>query len=307
VIFFDRIEANAETMYILLKGKVKDFSAKTLDELEEDYKRKNPKKPTRIIFKTPSQEIAIPKSLKIPIKQPEENQDAEDAKSNSTASDATPKGDAQGGNPFSLGFSKRLSVIKSLLPLFKKDQEKQSSSDIQKNLRYKKLIQKKRPSLRGTSIDMKDLEKQVDIPLMEQFLKKKNAYFIGNLLKVKFMNFLYPGDTFGVLALKENSLRRRAIIAATNCKLLAITRDDFQKVLEAEKNRLSLKKKIFGGIFNRFSQGQTMLFSHFWSEEHFKLNDIIYDEGEKADTFYLIGEGEVLVKVYFLSLNFLAN
>ena len=283
-------------MFILLKGKLKDFVPKTLDELEEDYQRKNPKRPTRIIFKQPSQESITTKNIKIPHKQAEEQID-EDSKSNiSEDTNPTPRAaDPLAPNQSTSTLTKKLSVIKGLLPFLKKETNTRSANDNLMNLRYKKLITKKRPSLRGSSIDMNDLEKQVDLPLMNEFIKKKNTYFVGNLLKVKFSCFMYPGDVFGILALKENSLRRRSIVAAANSKLIMINKSDFINVLEAEKHRLALKKKTFTTMFNKFTQGQTMLFSHLWTEEHYKLNDVIFEEGEKADHFYLIADGEVLV------------
>jgi len=298
------IEAEADKAYILLKGKIKDFVPKSLDELEEDFKRKNPKKPKRITHKVQAQEVA-PRVSQLLQRKPEKQQEDDDAKSNSSGgSDHEQKVEANLANPTSYTLHKKLHVIKNgILPFLKKEQAKQSASDSLMNLRYKRLIQKKRDSIVANPIDMNDLERQVDPQLMEEFVKKKNTYFISNILKVKFNLFMYPGDAFGVLALKENCLRRRAIVATTSCKLLAIDRESFLKVLDEERLRLALKKKTFLAMFNRFSQSHTLSFSHLWTEEHYGLNDVLFNEGEPSECFYLIGDGEFLVSPYIDFLN----
>lgn len=143
------------------------------------------------------------------------------------------------------------------------------------------------------------IEKNINREIMGLFLKKKVNYFEDSTLKVKFSMRFNPGDCFGVSNVLGQTIKKRAIIAETDCKVLTIKALAFRGVLDSEKRKFAKKIGAFSSLFRKFMNPRIIDFSHFWSEENHKMGEVIYNEGDDATGIYIVGDGEIVLSKKF--------
>ena len=108
------------------------------------------------------------------------------------------------------------------------------------------------------------------------------------------------GEAFGELALRHADAKRMAtIVCKEDCHFGVISKNIFQRALDAHFNRVMNSNLMFfrkHPLFCEWEDAQLEQFYHHVGEKKWVKNQIIYEEGETADFFYLIKEGEVEVK-----------
>lgn len=286
-------------MYIILRGKAKELIPKTIDEIEaeshikygstvnwplhmpapsiSEISRGGPDTPTSgsSMNSTFIPQKGLHSSLTaISEENNEENENLENAK-------------------------KRFRKLKAVLPFLKKINGEKTTVTNAEEYRYKKSIKKNRsilrPILSDDEINREVLEAEFGASIVKEFMKFPRAYFIGGILKVRFSKYLYPGGQCGIRAMRDNSLRSRAVFAEEDCHCLSLHRDDFAAVIESEKALNSDKIEYFKKLFNMYDHRVVSEFSLLWENMMYKTNDIIYHQNEPSDYLYLLASGQVMV------------
>lgn len=110
------------------------------------------------------------------------------------------------------------------------------------------------------------------------------------------INTMEKFQSFGEIALRNNTPRTASAVCKTPCELVSLDKKTFRSVLKAffenqaaEKLEFMRKVPLFKGIPNHHLQG-LLLHLH---EKRLKKGEIIFPEGTKVDTLYIIKEGEV--------------
>lgn len=278
-------------MYIILRGKAKEFAPKGIDEIEEEshykyggfqYLQGVPismpelsKSETPSLSSLPGQQKGQYSSL---------NTISEENEEDNGASEMT---------------KKRLRKLKAVLPFLKKLNMNKNSTQHVEEYRYKRTIKKIRSILKPSAIDeeinVEALERELGCYVADEFKKYPKQYFIGGILKVRFSKFLYPGSQCGLRALRDNSLRSRAVFAEEDCYCVSLCREDFATVLENEKALNIDKIEFFKKMFSMIDEKTAIEFALLWENHPCKTNDVIFQQGEPSNYLYVLCTGEILV------------
>ena len=110
------------------------------------------------------------------------------------------------------------------------------------------------------------------------------------------INTMQKFQSFGEIALRNNTPRTASAACKTPCQLVSLDKKTFGSVLKAffenqaaEKLEFMTKVPLFKGLPNHHLQG-LLLHLH---EKRLKKGEIIFPEGTKVNTLYIIKEGEV--------------
>jgi len=298
-------------MYILLRGKAKEFVPKIIDEIEKESHSKFgggflqnsqagsaiPSLPDRV--ETPTSVASsvhwTNKALHASLNTISE----EEVSETGGTSDAT---------------KKRFRKLKAVLPFLQKmnNGAEKTRAENAEEYRYKKSIKKIRsflkPILSEDEINFEVLEKELGRSVVEEFMKYPKNYFIGGILKIKFSKFLMPGSHCGIRALRDNSLRTRAVFAEDDCYCLSLHRDHFAAVIENEKALNSDKIEFFKKMFNMFDQRSVVEFSLLWENIACKQNEVIFQQNETSNYLYVLSSGEIMViNIFLLTINLISS
>jgi len=119
-------------------------------------------------------------------------------------------------------------------------------------------------------------------------------YNIGNLLK--------DGDFFGELGLLTKKPRRATVLCLEETFLMYLEKTDYKNVVQSvDYGKITKKIEFFERFFLRgFTQDSILKLSYFFLKRKYGLNEVIYEENEKANGCYLIKKGEIAVFIRLL-------
>ncbi|OMJ95888.1 hypothetical protein SteCoe_612 [Stentor coeruleus] len=107
---------------------------------------------------------------------------------------------------------------------------------------------------------------------------------------------LTDGGCFGELALENDKPRQASIKCKTPCHFAYLLKKDYQIVLlrEIRDLRNTIVNFLYSlPLFRNFTKGFLTKISYSLKEKSFKKGQIIYQEGEFSDEFYMVKEGEI--------------
>ena len=128
------------------------------------------------------------------------------------------------------------------------------------------------------------------------------------------LNTLKEGDWFGEIALVQNTLRTATLTSITPCLLLYLSSSQFTSFLSLAPE---LRQRLFDSIISRrtanslkaiplfsflarmengtrtFNEQKLQLLGEMFTFEDYRSNHVVFEEGDKADAFYIIQKGTV--------------
>lgn len=110
------------------------------------------------------------------------------------------------------------------------------------------------------------------------------------------------GEAFGELSLLYNAPRAATITAKTKSILYSLDRDTFNFIVKdaAQKKREKYESSIKQvKILNSVSAYERSQIADAIKEEHFVADELIINQGDNGDVFYMISEGEATAKKVF--------
>ena len=285
-------------MYILLRGRAKEFVPKSIDEIEKESHNKygggflqSSQTGSTIPSLPDLQKVETPTSTTSSVQW--------GTKALHASLNTISEEDVSEGGGTSDATKKRFRKLKAVLPFLQKMNTEKTRVQNAEEYMYKKTIKKVRsilkPILSDEDINLEVLERELGSSVVEEFVKYSRNYFIGGILKVRFSKFLLPGSHCGIRALRDNSLRSRAVFAEDNCYCLSLHRDHFAAVIENEKALNSDKIEFFKKMFNMFDERSVVEFSLLWENQTCKLNDVIFQQNEVSNHLYVLSTGEIMV------------
>jgi len=110
---------------------------------------------------------------------------------------------------------------------------------------------------------------------------------------------LGPGDSFGELALMYTAARAATIVAITDARVMEISRPQFKNILAAASDQMT--KEYFKyldnmEIFDALKDDEKTLLAKALLEKPLTEHEIIFEQGDKGDMFYILVEGTVQVE-----------
>ena len=129
------------------------------------------------------------------------------------------------------------------------------------------------------------------------------------------MNTLKEGDWFGEIALVQNTLRTATLTSITPCLLLYLSKARFIAFLD--QLAPELRQRLIDSIISRrtanslkaiplfsflsrmengtrtFDEQKLQLLGEMFTFEDYRSNHVVFEEGDKADAFYIIQKGTV--------------
>lgn len=141
---------------------------------------------------------------------------------------------------------------------------------------------------------MFDIEKHVDLSKDERSklakIKKYEKYMW--LVNVKTMK---SGDSFGELALVNNSPRAATIKCETDCSFAVIHKPDYDNFIKKLHNKMTQKDINFFNklpIFKHWTTNQIRKLVLGFKYEKFQRNQAVYKQGEPANMVYIAQNGD---------------
>lgn len=110
---------------------------------------------------------------------------------------------------------------------------------------------------------------------------------------------LGPGDSFGELALMYTAARAATIVAISDATVMEISRPQFKNILAAASEQMTkvyFKYLDNMEIFDALKDEEKTLLAKSLSEKQFAKDEVIFEQGEKGDMFYILVEGNVQVE-----------
>jgi len=111
---------------------------------------------------------------------------------------------------------------------------------------------------------------------------------------------LGPGQSFGELALMYTAPRAATITATSDAKVMELDRPQFKNILASASDQMT---KVYFRyldnmeIFDALKDEEKTLLAKSLLEKPFAKNDVIFEQGDKGDMFYILVEGSVAVEV----------
>jgi len=110
---------------------------------------------------------------------------------------------------------------------------------------------------------------------------------------------LGPGDSFGELALMYTAARAATIVAVTDARVMEISRPQFKNILAAASDQMTkvyFKYLDNMEIFDALKDEEKTLLAKSLLEKPFAKDEVIFEQGDKGDMFYILVEGSVQVE-----------
>mmetsp|Transcript_46818 Transcript_46818/g.74732 ORF Transcript_46818/g.74732 Transcript_46818/m.74732 type:complete len:806 (+) Transcript_46818:110-2527(+) len=113
-----------------------------------------------------------------------------------------------------------------------------------------------------------------------------------------FSSEITVGGSFGELALIYGAPRAATVKAKDTATVWVIDRDTFKDVFESEANNQAgkLEEALSGSpYFNDLQKEQKVELIKNMQDCHFEKDDIIYEQGDESDAFYILFDGEISI------------
>jgi CRP-like cAMP-binding protein len=105
-----------------------------------------------------------------------------------------------------------------------------------------------------------------------------------------------PGSSFGEIALLTKQRRTGTVVARENCHCMTLNRESFTQIMGAYNDYVVNNKLLFLSSFPFFSgipKNRLLYLLHSIREMTLKHRQVVYEEGDQVDGFYLIKKGMV--------------
>jgi len=127
----------------------------------------------------------------------------------------------------------------------------------------------------------------------------RSTYFLEGVMRLKRVGTFEPGHYFGETFLKDRRPKNLLTIAAEDLHLLAIYRKDYYKALNNLAESVIRKNAFFVNLIPEASEDSLKSFATLFKEKGYKKNEVIFSEGDIADAFYILRDGEVELSKMF--------
>ena len=111
--------------------------------------------------------------------------------------------------------------------------------------------------------------------------------------------YLEMGAGFGELALMSDTKRMTTCRANTKCTLGTLNRKNFSAILRrAQKKKMNaeISRLKQYKLFSELSQMKLQKILYLLEEKHLHRGAVVFQQGEKVNGCYLIGEGTIMYK-----------
>mmetsp|Transcript_7230 Transcript_7230/g.13367 ORF Transcript_7230/g.13367 Transcript_7230/m.13367 type:complete len:526 (-) Transcript_7230:839-2416(-) len=103
------------------------------------------------------------------------------------------------------------------------------------------------------------------------------------------------GESFGELSLLTNKPRAATILAQTDCKLLKLTKKDYQQILQRLEHqkierRIAFLKSLT--VFSKWTWESLLKLTYFLSSVKYRQGGVVFKEGSPSDEVYIVKSGE---------------
>ena len=130
------------------------------------------------------------------------------------------------------------------------------------------------------------------------YLSLKNKIFNFNIQELEEIGKYKEGYYFGELSLINKKNTDIIIKSVTNCKLIYVSKFDFNRILKTiEEKRIEKKAEIFKNnfpIFKCWSMEQLINLFNYCSQEIFNSGQFIYKQNDESEYIYFIEEGTIV-------------
>lgn len=107
------------------------------------------------------------------------------------------------------------------------------------------------------------------------------------------------GDSFGDLGIIYNAPRSASVFALTDCELVEINRNVFKQVMDDINQQHEKENKKFLEVltfFKELTEEQKNALASTCFTETYDEGQVIFNQGDDANSFYVIKQGTVLIK-----------
>ena len=130
------------------------------------------------------------------------------------------------------------------------------------------------------------------------YLSLKNKIFNFNFEELEEIGIYKEGYSFGELSLLNNKKTKDIIIkSVTKCKLIYISKFDFNRILRTlEEKRIEKKANLFKKnfpIFKLWSMEQLITLFNYCTQKIFSCEEFIYKQNDENEYIYFVEEGTI--------------
>lgn len=118
-------------------------------------------------------------------------------------------------------------------------------------------------------------------------------YKMNNITLVSKLATLKKGAQLGEVALIQDEKRSATAFVEQEAELLLIEKKNFVKIFRPFYDILNFSLSKLSSILNNTQKQEIVNFSYYFESTFYKFRDVICRQGEKADTIYLIQNGQV--------------
>ena len=130
------------------------------------------------------------------------------------------------------------------------------------------------------------------------YLSLKNKIFNFNIEELEEIGTFSEGYSFGELSLINKRNKDIIIKSITNCKLISVSKFDFNRILRTiEEKRIEKKAYIFKKnfpIFNIWSMEQLITLFNYCTQEIFNNEEFIYKQNDESEYIYFVEDGTIV-------------
>ena len=102
---------------------------------------------------------------------------------------------------------------------------------------------------------------------------------------------MFPGDSFGEIALTLSKPRIATCVAKGNLHLASLNKDSYNKIFEKQVIEMNKKMNCFCSQFGAFSRDAVIKLTYDFKEMRVLSQSYIFKQNEKANMIYLLKSG----------------
>mmetsp|Transcript_6318 Transcript_6318/g.10960 ORF Transcript_6318/g.10960 Transcript_6318/m.10960 type:complete len:545 (-) Transcript_6318:1743-3377(-) len=112
---------------------------------------------------------------------------------------------------------------------------------------------------------------------------------------------IFENNVIGETALQSQSRRTATVIASSNAVCLKLRKSDYESVLfilkKEERNALTRELMTYP-TFSDWSREKVHLLTNYLISKIYKRDQVIYEQGQRSNVFYVLKTGKVLLQTY---------